>query len=271
MTQDSKPSKSRRIHRVLELVPSKDHASKPTELIQIRGHAALTLNARRAITILWHNAHRQGIEVGKDYVIEIDRLVSRHHKGHEMVEEAIEALMTTIILIRSENGDTSRVQVLGGNDLSSRNRPSGRLTYSFDRRLVEILRNSRIWGRISLPVLMALGSKYAIPLYEHLSQWTGLTGKTSEVFSLGEFRQLLGVEKSKYPTFGALNQQVLKPVTAEINAQAAFSITLTPQKTGKKVTHIQLSWQTKAAFPQLEQPAKVPDCIEAPGTFPRKP
>jgi len=47
-------------------------AIKPAELIQVTGHHELTLNARRAITILWYNAHMQGVEAGKDYSIEID-------------------------------------------------------------------------------------------------------------------------------------------------------------------------------------------------------
>ena len=46
--------------RTLELKPRNRDAIKPAELIQVNGHEALTLNARRAITVLWHNAHQQG-------------------------------------------------------------------------------------------------------------------------------------------------------------------------------------------------------------------
>lgn len=260
-------------YRVLELVPSKDHASKPTELIQIRGHQALTLNARRAITLLWHNAHQQGIEEGKDYTIEIDTLVPNKHKGYEMVEEAVEALMTTLIVLRSPDGDTRRVQVLGGNDLGSRNRPAGLLTYSFDKRLIELLQDSRIWGRISLPQLMAFSSKYAVTLYEHLSQWSGLHGKHHEIFALEDFRALLGVEPTKYKVFGSLNQQVIKLVCCEINALAPFNMALVPMKTGKKVTHVRLSWWPKTqseqrdAFAELQRSrvgrkARIADKVE---------
>ena len=67
--------------RVLDLKPRREQAVKPAELIQITGHQALTLNARRAITILWHNAHLQGVEEGRDYTIEIDDLKPDHHKA----------------------------------------------------------------------------------------------------------------------------------------------------------------------------------------------
>jgi hypothetical protein len=231
--------------KVLNLKPRRDQAVKPAELIQITGHQTLTLNARRSITILWHNAHMQGVEEGKDYTIEIDDLKPDTHKGYEQVEEAIEALMSTILILRLPTGKTRRVQFLGGNDLDDPDRPSGVLNYSFDKRLVEILQDSAIWGKISVPVLMAFSSKYSVSLYEHLSQWTGLTRKSYQDLTLHEFRELLGIEKGKYPAFGALNKHVVKPTVLELNALASFSVTVIPVKTGKKVTHIRVGWWQK--------------------------
>ncbi len=231
--------------KVLNLKPRRDQAVKPAELIQITGHQTLTLNARRSITILWHNAHMQGVEEGKDYTIEIDDLKPDNHKGYEQVEEAIEALMSTILILRLPNGKMRRVQFLGGNDLDDPDRPSGVLNYSFDKRLVEILQDSAIWGKISIPVLMAFSSKYSVSLYEHISQWTGLTRKSFQDLTLNEFRELLGIEKEKYRAFGALNKHVVKPTVLELNALASFSVTIVPIKTGKKVTHIRIGWWQK--------------------------
>lgn len=232
--------------KVFDLKPRRDQAVKPAELIQITGHQALTLNARRSITILWHNAHMQGIEEGKDYTIEIDDLKPDDHKGYEMVEDAIISLMQTILTVKLPDGKTRRVQFLGGNDLDDPDRPAGVLNYSFDKRLVEILKDSAIWGKIALPVLMAFSSKYSVSLYENVAQWTGLTRKTYQDMSLDEFRALLGVEPGKYPAFGALNKHVIKHVTLEVNALAPFSISLLPIKTGKKVTHIRVGWWSKS-------------------------
>ncbi len=231
--------------KVFDLKPRRDQAVKPAELIQITGHQALTLNARRSITILWHNAHMQGVEEGKDYTIEIDDLKPDNHKGYEQVEEAIEALMTSILKVRLADGRTRRVQFLGGNDLDDPDRSAGVLSYSFDKRLVEILRDSAIWGKISLPVLMAFSSKYSVSLYEHISQWTGLSRKSYQDLTLEEFRELLGVEEGKYAAFGALNKHVIKQTVLELNALASFSVTIVPIKTGKKVTHIRVGWWQK--------------------------
>ena len=69
----------------LDIKPRSREAIKPAELIQVSGHHELTLNARRAITILWYNAHLQGVAENRDYTIEIDDLKPDGHKGYEMV------------------------------------------------------------------------------------------------------------------------------------------------------------------------------------------
>lgn len=232
--------------RVIDLKPRRDQAVKPAELIQITGHQTLTLNARRSITILWHNAHMQGVKEGKDYTIEIDDLKPDDHKGYEMVEEAIIALMRTILTVKLPDGKTRRVQFLGGNDLDDPERSAGVLSYSFDKRLVEILKDSAIWGKIALPVLMAFTSKYSVSLYENVSQWVNLTRKTYQEVTLEHFRELLGIELDKYPAFGALNKHVIKNVVMEINALAPFSVTILPIKSSKKVTHIRMVWWSKS-------------------------
>lgn len=229
----------------LEIKPRRNEAIKPAELIQVTGHHELTLNARRSITVLWYNAHLQGIEQGRDYTIEIDDLKPDGHKGYEMVEEAIEALMRTILTVRLPNGKTRRVQFLGGNDLDDQDRPAGVLTYSFDKRLIEVLRDSTIWGKIAIPVLMAFTSKYAVSLYENLAQLSGLSLKQFQEYSLDEFRDLIGVPPGRYRAFGELNKHVIKPALAEVNALAPFTATLVPVKQGKKVVQIKVGWFAK--------------------------
>lgn len=229
----------------LDITPRGREAIKPAELIQVSGHHELTLNARRAITILWHQAHLQGVEEGRDYTIEIDDLKPDGHKGYEMVEEAIEALMRTLLTLRLPDGRTRRVQFLGGNDLDDPERPAGVLSYSFDKRLVSVLRDSTIWGKIAIPILMAFTSKYAVSLYENLAQLANLTMKTSHDYTLDEFRELLGVPPGRYKTFGELNKHVIKPTVTEVNAIAPFELSVLPVKQGKKVAKIKVGWRQK--------------------------
>jgi hypothetical protein len=239
------PATERPPVRTIDIRPRSRDAIKPAELIQVTGHHELTLNARRAITILWYNAHLQGIAEGRDYAVELDDLKPDGHKGYEMVEQAVEALMRTILTVRLSTGKTRRVQFLGGNDLDDPDRPAGVLTYSFDKRLIEILKDSTIWGKIAIPVLMAFTSKYAVSLYENLAQHVNLTNKTFQTYSLDEFRDLLGIPPGRYKTFGELNKHVLKPAVAEVNALAPFAISVLPVKRGKKVVEIRVGWWAK--------------------------
>lgn len=231
----------------LAIKPRSREAIKPAELIQVSGHHELTLNARRAITVLWYTAHMQGVVEGRDYTIEIDDLKPDSHKGYEMVEEAIEALMRTILTLKLPNGKTRRVQFLGGNDLDDPDRPAGVLTYSFDKRLIDVLKDSMIWGKIPLPVLMAFTSKYTVSLYENIAQFSNLTKKNFHEYTLDEFRDLLGVPPGRYKTFGELNKHVIKPAVTEVNALASFGVSILPIKQGKRVTKIRVGWWTKEA------------------------
>jgi hypothetical protein len=231
----------------IKLQPRGREAIKPKELIQVTGHQTLSLYARRAITILWHNAHQQGVEPGKDYTIEIDNLKTDGHKGYDVVEDAIISLMKTILTVKLENGKTTRVQFLGGNDLDDPKHPAGVLTYSFDKRLVDILQNSTVWGKIHVPVLMAFLSKYSVSLYENIAQLVHLDYKQCHTWSLAEFRLLMGVQDGQYKTFGEFNKHVLKPAVQEINALAAFTITVLPVKEGKRVGQIMVQWMPKDA------------------------
>lgn len=239
------PTVEKKILRTLEITPRNKDAIKPAELIQVTGHHELTLNARRAITILWHSAHMQGIVEGKDYSIEIDDLKPDGHKGYEMVEEAIEALMRTLLTVKMPDGKTRRVQFLGGNDLDAPDRPAGVLTFSFDKRLIDILKDSAVWGKISIPVLMAFTTKYAVSIYENVAQVCNLSHKTSQSYSLEAFRELMGVPPGKYKTFGELNKHVIKPAIAEVNALASFGLTILPVKQGKRVKEIKIGWWQK--------------------------
>jgi len=113
----------------LDLKPRNEReATKPAELIQISGHHELTLNASRAITILWHNAHMQGVAGGKDYTIEIDDLKADKHKGYERVEDAITALMRAILTVKMPGGKTDP-RAVPWRQRPGRSRPAGRRSH----------------------------------------------------------------------------------------------------------------------------------------------
>jgi plasmid replication initiation protein len=94
---------------------------------------------------------------------------------------------------------------------------------------------------------MAFMSKYAVSLYENVAQLVNLDRKFTHVYTLDEFRDLLGVQPGRYKTFGELNKHVIKPAVDEINALASFSMNVLPVKQGKRVAEIRIGWWQKDA------------------------
>ncbi len=179
---------------------------KPAELIDISGASSLTLSARRLYNMLLSHAfgREMGVE-GSEWSIPIKEIRGTH-KGNERLEDSILALMKTIVTARLPDGRTRRVALLGGNDMSDPDRAPGALTYSFDKRLVPLLRESSVFGKIELSVMRAFSTKYALALYEAIARRVRLEHKFTEVISIDEFRELLGVSPGKLKTYGNLNQ-----------------------------------------------------------------
>mgnify|MGYP000389156073 CR=1 FL=1 len=253
-TANSSPRKT------IELTPSDDEMIKPAELIDITGNTELTLSARQLYNALLAHAFGRdmGIE-GQDWSIPLSTLRGAH-KGNERLEDSIIALMKTIVTVRLQDGSTRRVALLGGNDMGMPDRPHGQLTYSFDKRLVPVLQESTVFGKLELSVMKAFSTKYALALYEAISRRVRLKHIFHEEMSLEAFRDLLGVPDGKLGTFGNLNQYAIKPALTEINALASFGVQIQPLKQSRKVTGVTLFWHRKSldeikqAYAELQRP-----------------
>ena len=246
--------------RTVDLKPTAGAMLKPGELIDIRGTEGLTLQDRKIYNVLLHHAFGpQMAEYDHQWTVSLSELRGAH-KGNERISASIHRLMTTVVTARGINGKTRRFQLLGGNDMDDEDRPGGRLSYSFDRRLVEVLKDSVSFGRLELAVMTAFTSKYALALYEHVAKRVRFNHKLRETHTLDDFRAMLGVPSGKLTTFGSLNQKAIAPAVLEINALCDFVVWITPRKTGRQVTHILLGWGRKdetaraEAFRELRRP-----------------
>src|SRR3954469_694553 len=137
--EDPSPPRAKSLARTLDLLPGHGEMIKPAELIDIIGVSHLTLSARRLYNKLVSNAFGPEMAIpGHEWTIPISELRGTH-KGNERIADSIIALMQTVVTVRLTNGQTRRVQLLGGNDMWDEERSRGYLTYSFDGRLVELL------------------------------------------------------------------------------------------------------------------------------------
>ena len=257
---DADPPKRKSSVRTLEIRAGYGEMIKPAELIDIDGATGLTLAARRLYNLLI--AHAFGPDMGREgqeFTIDLAELRGTH-KGNERIEDSIVALMKTIVTVRLSDGRTRRVALLGGNDMDDPERRRGTLSYSFDPRLVPLLRESSVFGKLELEVMRAFSTKYALALYEALSRRVRLSEVFSEVFPLPAFRELLGVPEGKLTTYSNLNLRAIKPALEEINALASFGCSIEPVKQSRKVIAVRVGWwhkdvyELKAAYRELQRP-----------------
>ena len=231
--------------RTIDLRPGHGEILKPGETIDIKRTSPLTLTDRRVWNVLiGHSFGPEMARQGYEWTIPLADLRGTH-KGNERIAHTVERLMRTVVRVKLPNGKTQRFTLLGGNDMDDEDRAGALLTYSFDKRLVAILRNSTTFGRLEMAVMLALPSKYSLSLYEHVAKRVRLRHKCTDTYTLDELREILGVPDGKLKARGSLNQKALFPAIKEINAMASFTVTVWPVKTGRKITDVKIGWAPK--------------------------
>ncbi len=257
MSEENRPKANSK--RTLEVVPNLGEMVKPSELIEVKGAAKLSLADRRLYNVLLHNAF--GPDLGTEnrrFEIPLSELRDTHDSNDRLVH-SIEALMTTVVTMRRADGSTDRVQLLGWNNLSDSKRKHGFLKYSIPPELAVLLRDSMVFAKLEMEVLRAFTSKYALALYEAVARRVRLQHIYSEKFDLDDFRELLGVEHDKLTTFGNLNQYAIKPALLEVNALSDFLVSVEPVKQGRRVMGVVIGWSVKdiegrkAAYAELQR------------------
>jgi hypothetical protein len=225
---------------------------KPGELVDMRAGADLSLHDRRIFNLLIEHAWSE-IAEDKAHRIAIAKLRGPH-KGGERVADSVSALMKTLVEVPTTLegkvalfkthllGDTTQVV-----DESS---PDALLVYKFPEGLRKIIQNSGYWGRIKAHVMFSFSSKYALTLYEALCL-RGNLHTHEQVFSVEEFRSLLGVQPGQHKLFKNLKLRVLNLAVTEVNGLSDFTVEIDPIREGGmvrgKLTGFRLIWDKKSA------------------------
>ena len=89
---------------------------------------------------------------------------------------------------------------------------------------------------------------YSVRVYELLVQYK-TTGERS--ISIEDFRFMLDLG-TRYKQFNDLLKRVIEPSVDEINEQSDLKVTATPQKTGRKFTHIKFTIKQKQKLKTLD-------------------
>jgi plasmid replication initiation protein len=225
---------------------------KPGELIDIREMKPLTLYDRRSFNLLVANAWDE-IDEDKDHVIP-KAVLRGTHDSNDRIRDTVHRLMSTIVemdVIRNGKKFIRSTQLLGDTDREEGNDETGVLYYSFPKAMRTIIKNSTTYGRLRTEVMFCFTSKYALALYEMLQKRGNLQRKTTDEFTVEEFRKLLGVPKKKLLRFNDFRVKAIEPAVAEVNALGGYHVQIDGIRTGRSITKVRMVW-----FPKDEQGLK---------------
>jgi len=227
--------------RTIEIKSSKDTMVKAGEMVDVVEVTPLTLTDRKIYNLLIDNA-KQNIDKPVEHTIDKDELrLSR--RGNERIDDTINRLMGGIAKIKTtRNGEpaTLRVQLLGRN--IEHDREDGKFYYTFDPVLREVFSNSTVFARLRMDVMLNFQGKYGLALYEMAEKRINLR-RNEELFSIAEFRGLLGVPKGKLTTWNNLKSKAFEPAVLEVNQLAiGFRVEIEGVKRGRKYTDVRLRW-----------------------------
>lgn len=96
--------------------------------------------------------------------------------------------------------------------------------------------------RYELKQISQLSSVYAIRLYELLIRWRS---KRVMYISMIELRDKLGLMENEYKTMGDFKKRVLVIAINQINKLTDIAVSYEQKKEGRKITHIQFSFNQK--------------------------
>ena len=241
---------ARKAPKTLDVQPSDEGEQiKPSELIDVHLPTTLTRQDRVRWNLLLANAWDRLDEPEADHTIRTSELKLGGHYGTDRIEDSLVRLMQAVITVQATGRKgqpvTRMTTLLGGCDVEDDDRPAGEITYSFDKRLIWIIKFSTAWGKLRKELMCSLSSKYAIALYEMAEKRVRLKYKNSEEFKLNEFRGLLSVPTGKLKRWADLRRYAIEPAVEEINQLCDFSISVEPIKEGRSVAAVRLSWSAK--------------------------
>ncbi len=237
----------------LEQRTNLDGIPKAAELIEITGAHALEASDRAILNLLYQHAHDSGRlgELGACWELPITALRPSRHNGTDRIRDSLSRLISVQVKVAYRETKTGRARVLLTHlfesfDLPADESMGGPVRYRVPLSLVPVLSESSRWGRIKAEIVCAMTSKYAIALYE-LVQLRGNMERCTEQFSVGRFRDLLGVPPDAYERGNDLIKRVIEPACLEVNGLSEFGVKVEVERAYSRapITSVQLGWWKK--------------------------
>ena len=133
---------------------------------------------------------------------------------------------------------------------------SGIIALRFSKDILPFISNVKAnFTQYMLSEISKMQGAYSVRVYELLVQYKSV-GERS--ISIDNFRFMLDLG-TRYKQFNDLLKRVIEPSIDEINEQSDLKVTATPQKTGRKFTHIKFTIKQKPKTSNSKRDPNSPD------------
>lgn len=208
------------------------HSSSKLTLIQRKVANALLYNAYDSL--LTQERHSIHIRVLCD-------LIGYDSKDYKAVKNSLIALISTVIqwnIIDKNKAKPEQENIWNASSIIADASIEGPIcSYSYSHNMRRLLYHPEVYGRINMRVQARFKSTYGLALYENCIRYQGI-GQT-QMFDLGTFRLLMGIEKEEYPVFRDLKRRVIDKAVNEINSYSPIFVKVKFKKQGRVVTALQ--------------------------------
>jgi plasmid replication initiation protein len=124
---------------------------------------------------------------------------------------------------------TMKTHLLEFTDTDDRDGDHATVRFGIPNKLRAALARSNRWGRVRCEVTYAMGSKYAIALYELVCLRINLNA-CLETFSIERLRELLGVPPGAYSDGQDFKRKVIEPAMLEVNRLSDLHVDIELQR-----------------------------------------
>lgn len=177
---------------------------------------------------------------------EVGRLTGMRKHSRMSLKPLLDELIATVVSF--DNHDEKRCiasGLLAYHETDYRDEESGNILISwrFGRAFRQIAALSCHWTILDKQTILALRSRYALMLFQHVSSFADLDRITSRTYEIDQCRAVLGVVNGRHTRFAELNRWALTPAVTEINrVSPSLKVTLKPNKIGRRVASVTISW-----------------------------
>lgn len=250
------------MQRIITASKESDTLIAAGEVIELRfvtGKSVLSLRSAKLLHLLVDLAGEKASS-NTEHSALISQLNFSHLEADDLLDNIRELQQTLIEFTYKDEGGELRVKsssllsmVDRAKELST---TQGTIRYKLSETLRDILTHSDHWAALSRDAVLAFESRYALRLYELIALRANLKHKSSETFDLEDLKRRLGVPPGKLVRWSNFKQSALDPAIAEVNQLTAFNVSYSPERRGRSMERVSLSWAHVSFAPSPRPHAK---------------